>query len=141
MANLWARKSTAALAEEAAQGDDGDAHAPKRTLSALNLVGLGDRRHHRRRHFCPDRACRRGQCRARGHAVLYARRGGLRVRRACYAELSSTIPISGSAYTYAYATMGELIAWIIGWDLILEYAVAAGRGRGRLVRLCRQRRA
>jgi basic amino acid/polyamine antiporter, APA family len=39
--------------------------------------------------------------------------------------LSSTIPISGSAYTYAYATMGELIAWIIGWDLILEYAVAA----------------
>ena len=43
----------------------------------------------------------------------------------CYAELSSTIPISGSAYTYAYATMGELIAWIIGWDLILEYAVAA----------------
>ncbi len=43
----------------------------------------------------------------------------------CYAELSSTIPISGSAYTYTYATMGELLAWIIGWDLILEYAVAA----------------
>jgi APA family basic amino acid/polyamine antiporter len=43
----------------------------------------------------------------------------------CYAELSSSIPISGSAYTYAYATLGELIAWIIGWDLILEYALAA----------------
>ena len=43
----------------------------------------------------------------------------------CYAELSSTIPISGSAYTYTYATMGELLAWIIGWDLILEYAVGA----------------
>ncbi len=42
----------------------------------------------------------------------------------CYAELASMIPIAGSAYTYAYATMGELIAWIIGWDLILEYAVA-----------------
>ena len=41
-----------------------------------------------------------------------------------YAELASTIPVSGSAYTYAYATMGELLAWIIGWDLILEYAVA-----------------
>jgi APA family basic amino acid/polyamine antiporter len=40
----------------------------------------------------------------------------------CYAELASMIPISGSAYTYTYATMGELVAWIIGWDLILEYA-------------------
>src|SRR4051812_29107991 len=51
-----------------------------------------------------------------------------------YAELSSTIPVAGSAYTYSYATMGELIAWIIGWDLILEYgvsvaAVAVGWGQ------------
>src|SRR6218665_1208593 len=43
----------------------------------------------------------------------------------CYAELSSSIPIAGSAYTYTYATMGELLAWIIGWDLVLEYAVGA----------------
>lgn len=43
----------------------------------------------------------------------------------CYAELSSSIPISGSAYTYTYATMGEFMAWIIGWDLVLEYAVGA----------------
>ena len=42
----------------------------------------------------------------------------------CYAELASSIPVAGSAYTYAYATMGELIAWIIGWDLILEYGVS-----------------
>src|SRR5215470_13744613 len=41
----------------------------------------------------------------------------------CYAELASMIPVSGSAYTYSYATLGEFIAWIIGWDLILEYAV------------------
>jgi basic amino acid/polyamine antiporter, APA family len=43
----------------------------------------------------------------------------------CYAEMVSTVPIAGSAYTYAYATMGELIAWVIGWDLILEYALGA----------------
>jgi APA family basic amino acid/polyamine antiporter len=43
----------------------------------------------------------------------------------CYAEFASVIPIAGSAYTYSYATMGEFIAWIIGWDLILEYAVGA----------------
>lgn len=43
----------------------------------------------------------------------------------CYAEFASMLPISGSAYTYSYATMGELVAWIIGWDLVLEYAVAA----------------
>lgn len=43
----------------------------------------------------------------------------------CYAEFASMIPIAGSAYTYSYATMGELIAWIIGWDLVLEYSVAA----------------
>ncbi len=43
----------------------------------------------------------------------------------CYAEMASSVPVSGSAYTYAYATLGEFIAWIIGWDLILEYAFGA----------------
>lgn len=43
----------------------------------------------------------------------------------CYAEFASMIPVAGSAYTYSYATMGEFIAWIIGWDLVLEYALAA----------------
>src|SRR5438045_5156492 len=43
----------------------------------------------------------------------------------CYAEFASMAPVAGSAYTYAYATLGELLAWIIGWDLIIEYAVSA----------------
>src|SRR5881394_1839722 len=43
----------------------------------------------------------------------------------CYAEFASMVPVAGSAYTYAYATLGELFAWMIGWDLILEYAVGA----------------
>ncbi|HEX8633908.1 MAG TPA: amino acid permease, partial [Pyrinomonadaceae bacterium] len=41
----------------------------------------------------------------------------------CYAEFASKIPVAGSAYTYAYASFGELIAWIIGWDLLMEYAI------------------
>jgi len=43
----------------------------------------------------------------------------------CYAEFASMVPVAGSAYTYAYATLGELFAWIIGWDLVLEYSVAS----------------
>ena len=58
----------------------------------------------------------------------------------CYAELASMIPVSGSAYTYSYATLGEIIAWIIGWDLILEYAVGnmavAVGWAGYFVKLC-----
>jgi basic amino acid/polyamine antiporter, APA family len=124
--HFWARKSTAALQQEAARGDDGsDAHAPKRALSALNLVGLGI-----------GGTIGAGIFVLTGHAAAANAGPAVTLSFAlgaaacafaglCYAELSSTIPISGSAYTYAYATLGELIAWIIGWDLILEYAVAA----------------
>src|SRR5437660_11191399 len=58
----------------------------------------------------------------------------------CYAALVAMIPVSGSAYTYSYATLGEIVAWIIGWDLILEYAVGnmavAVGWSGYFVRLC-----
>ena len=60
----------------------------------------------------------------------------------CYAEVSSKIPISGSAYTYTYATLGELLAWIIGWDLVLEYALGAATvsigWSGYFVNICNQ---
>ena len=49
----------------------------------------------------------------------------MRLAALCYAEFASTLPVAGSAYTFSYATFGEFIAWIIGWDLILEFAVAA----------------
>src|SRR5258705_2042873 len=59
----------------------------------------------------------------------------------CYAEFSAMVPVAGSAYTYAYATIGEFVAWIIGWDLILEYALSvatvAVRWSGYFVSLAR----
>src|SRR5207237_485889 len=63
-----------------------------------------------------------------GPAVMlsYAVAGiGCALAAFCYAEFASMAPVAGSAYTYAYATLGELIAWIIGWDLVLEYAMSA----------------
>jgi basic amino acid/polyamine antiporter, APA family len=127
MANLWARKSTAALLKEATEDDGGDdqAHVLRRTLSALNLVALG-----------VGAIIGAGIFVLTGHAAaanagpavsLSFLLGAIACAFAglCYAEMASAVPISGSAYTYAYATLGELIAWIIGWDLILEYAVGA----------------
>jgi basic amino acid/polyamine antiporter, APA family len=126
LANIWARKSTAALKNEAAEANtDGEVRPLRRTLSALNLVTLGI-----------GGIIGAGIFVLTGHAA--AANAGPAVTLSflfgavactfaglCYAEMSSTVPISGSAYTYAYATFGELVAWIIGWDLILEYAVGA----------------
>src|SRR5580692_10181297 len=115
----------AQLADEAAPGEGGATHLPKRTLSALNLVGLG-----------VGGIIGAGIFVLTGHAaaanagpavILSFLLGAVASALAglCYAEMASSVPISGSAYTYAYATLGELIAWIIGWDLILEYALGA----------------
>ncbi|MSR63966.1 MAG: amino acid permease [Planctomycetes bacterium] len=121
MANLWVRKSLDKLVMETGDGEKG----LKRTLGAANLVALGI-----------------GAIIGAGlfvrTAAAIAERAGPSVTLAflvaglgcafaglCYAEFAAMIPIAGSAYTYSYTTMGELAAWIIGWDLVLEYAVGA----------------
>ncbi len=122
MANpLFARKSISLLKAEAA--DEG--HGLKRTLSALNLMSLGIGAIIGAGIFVLT-----GQAAAAnaGPAITLAFiLGGIACAFAglCYAEMASTVPIAGSAYTYAYATMGEFVAWIIGWDLILEYSLGA----------------
>src|ERR1700755_74652 len=121
LTDVWARKSVVDLLAEAAHADaDSEVRPLRRTLSALNLVGLGI-----------GGIIGAGIFVLTGHAA--AANAGPAVTLSfllgavacafaglCYAELSSSVPISGSAYTYTYATLGELIAWIIGWDLILE---------------------
>src|SRR3954453_17545012 len=68
---------------------------------------------------------------AKGHAgpavtISFVIAGAVSLLAAlCYAELASSVPTAGSAYTYAYATLGEIVAWIIGWDLVLEFALGA----------------
>ena len=122
MANLWVRKSISELKAEAAESSE---HSLKRTLTATNLVMLGI-----------GAVIGAGFFVLTGHAAaenagpaisLSFVLGGIVCAFAglCYAEMASTVPIAGSAYTYAYATMGEFIAWLIGWDLILEYMVGA----------------
>lgn len=120
MANLWIKKSIIDLQSEASEKG-----GLARTLGARSLVALG--------------------IGAIIGAGLFSITGGAAADNAgpavtisfviaacacafaglCYAEFASMIPVAGSAYTYSYATMGEFIAWIIGWDLVLEYAVGA----------------
>lgn len=123
MPNLWVRKSIEDLKVEAATSHE---HGGlKRTLTAVNLVSLG-----------VGAVIGAGFFVLTGHAAaenagpaiaLSFVIGGIACAFAglCYAEMASTVPVAGSAYTYAYATMGEFIAWLIGWDLILEYMVGA----------------
>jgi basic amino acid/polyamine antiporter, APA family len=117
---LFATKSVDKL-----RADSEYAHGLKRNLTALDLVMLGI-----------GAIIGTGIFVLTGHAaaanagpavVLSFVVAGLASAFAglCYAEMASMIPVSGSAYTYSYATMGELVAWIIGWDLILEYLVGA----------------
>ena len=120
--SIWATKSIEQLkAEAAATGE----HSLKRVLGPLNLVTLGIGAIIGTGIFVLT-----GEAAAE-HAgpaiVLSMILAGFASALAglCYSEFASTVPIAGSAYTYGYATLGEFIAWIIGWDLILEYALGA----------------
>lgn len=120
MADLWIRKPLSQLLGEASDGK-----GLKRTLTAWSLIALGIGAIIGAGLFVRTAAA------AAGHAGPSVTLGfvlaaiGCAFAGLCYAELSSMIPIAGSAYTYSYATMGELAAWIIGWDLVLEYAIGA----------------
>ena len=120
--SLFTRKPLDTLLAEAA---DTGGHTLKRTLGPLSLVALGI-----------GAVIGAGLFSITGMAAAnYAGPGimisfviaavGCAFAGLCYAEFASMIPVAGSAYTYSYATMGEFIAWIIGWDLVLEYAVGA----------------
>src|SRR6202042_743022 len=122
MSNLLAVKPLSRLLKEAE--DEGESGL-KRTLGPLNLITLGI-----------------GAIIGAGIFVLTGQAAAIHAGPAvvlsfvvagitcafaglCYAEFASLIPIAGSAYTYGYATLGEFVAWIIGWDLLLEYAFGA----------------
>src|SRR5699024_7027973 len=120
--SLFIKKSIPQLLKEAEESGEGTL---KRTLSATSLVALGI-----------GAIVGAGLFSITGMAAAnYAGPGimisfviaaiGCGLAGLCYAEFASMIPIAGSAYTYSYATMGEFVAWIIGWDLVLEYAVAS----------------
>src|SRR6266478_621617 len=122
MGNLFKKKPLARLMAEAEEVGE---HSLKRSLGAVNLVALGiggiigAGLFVRTAAAIADRA---------GPSVVLAfvvAGIGCAFAGLCYAEFASMIPVAGSAYTYSYATMGEFIAWIIGWDLVLEYAVGA----------------
>src|SRR2546429_6270772 len=120
--SLWATKSIALLRAEADATGEGTL---KKTLGALNLTTLGIGAIIGAGIFVLT-----GTAAARyaGPAIVlsFIVSGlGCLFAGLCYAEFASMIPIAGSAYTYGYATLGEFVAWIIGWDLILEYLFAA----------------
>lgn len=121
MANFWIKKP---LSQLLASADDSE-KGLKRTLSAYNLIALGIGAIIGAGLFVRTAAAA-GQ--GAGSAVTISfiiAAVGCLFAGLCYAEFASMIPIAGSAYTYAYATMGELVAWIIGWALVLEYALGA----------------
>src|ERR1700720_3437747 len=123
MANLFAKKDLPTLMKEAVEVEG--EQSLRRALGPLNLLTLGIGAIIGAGIFVIT-----GQAAAQfaGPAIVLSFiLAGIACAFAglCYAEFASLIPIAGSAYTYGYATLGELVAWIIGWDLVLEYAFGA----------------
>jgi len=121
MSRLFVRKPLGQLLSEASESEKG----LKRTLSAGSLVALGIGAIIGAGLFVRTAAAAGAHA---GPAVTLSfiiAAIGCALAGLCYAEFASMIPIAGSAYTYSYATLGELVAWIIGWDLVLEYALGA----------------
>ncbi|MFM2385658.1 MAG: putative amino acid permease YhdG [Bacteroidota bacterium] len=119
--SIHRKKPLSILLAEAADSEKG----MKRTLTATSLIALGIGAIIGAGLFVRTAAAAAEHA---GPAVTYGfivAAIGCAFAGLCYAEFSSTIPIAGSAYTYSYATMGEFVAWLIGWDLVLEYAVGA----------------
>ena len=120
MSNLWKRKSLDSLVVE--DGDEG--HGLKKTLGAANLIALGIGAIIGAGLFVRTAAAAAYNAGPSVTLAFIVAAIGCAFAGLCYAELAAMIPVAGSAYTYAYATVGELFAWIIGWDLILEYALS-----------------
>jgi len=121
MSGLFKKKSIAGLLLEAASGEGG----LKKTLGAWSLIALGIGAIIGAGLFVRTASASAGAA-GSGVTLSFAVAAiGCAFAGLCYAEFASTIPIAGSAYTYAYATLGEIVAWIIGWALVMEYALGA----------------
>lgn len=108
-----------------AAGSEDGKHALKRTLSTWSLVALGIGAIIGAGLFVRTAAAAANDAGPSVTLGFIVAAIGCALAGLCYAELASMIPVAGSAYTYSYATMGEFVAWIIGWDLVLEYAIGA----------------
>jgi len=122
MANLSATKPINTLMHEA---QDTSEHSLKRTLGPVNLIMLGIGAIIGAGLFVRTAAAIADRSGPSVTLAFIVAGFGCAFAGLCYAEFASMIPVAGSAYTYSYCTMGELVAWIIGWDLVLEYAVGA----------------
>ena len=119
--SLFATKSIARITRESEAGE----HQLRRTLGPWHLIALGIGAIIGAGLFVRTAAAIAERAGASVTLAFIVAGIGCAFAGLCYAEFASMIPIAGSAYTYSYATMGELVAWIIGWDLVLEYAVGA----------------
>ncbi|MBN8790588.1 MAG: amino acid permease, partial [Terrimonas sp.] len=120
--SLFAKKPLAGLIAEA---EETGSHSLKRTLGPWSLVALGIGAIIGAGLFSITGGAAANQAGPAITISFVVAALGCAFAGLCYAEFASMIPVAGSAYTYSYATMGEFIAWIIGWDLVLEYAVGA----------------